>query len=188
MDLVCSSLPGHKARKEGFKSTLAKRRVSIQLHDHEAGIQEAVAHLSGPFAERPHCLDIIDTVPGRPGHKTSGFANRSWRGNIELAEPGAFAEIQNTRVFTHTIKQKLTFRCTGSPKPSDYSHRCSHSQRYTPSLYLTIHTRYRLTCSASIHTYRPVHTLKPRKTQMVIQFTGGHTAIFQRGNPYTHRQ
>lgn len=65
------------------------------------GYKKLVAHLSGPFAERPHCLDIIDTVPGRLGHKTPGFANRSWRGNVEPAQPGAFAEMQNTRAHSH---------------------------------------------------------------------------------------
>lgn len=59
------------------------------------GYKELVAHLSGPFAERPHCLDIINTVPGRLGHKTPGSAN------LEPAQPGAFAEMQDTRAHSH---------------------------------------------------------------------------------------
>lgn len=138
------------------------------------GYKKPVAHLSGPFAERPHCLNIIDNMPGRLGHKTPGFANRSWRGNVEPAQPEVFAEMRSLT----PSSRKLTFRRTGSHKPSDYSHKCSHSQRHIPSFHLTMYTWYRLTCLASIHIYTPVHTLKPRKTQVVMQFTWGHTAIF----------
>lgn len=82
------------------------------------GYKKLGAHLSGPFAERPHCLDIMDTVPGRPGHKTPGFANKG-AGEATLSLL-SLEHLLRSRTHTRSLtpsSRKLTFGCTGHPNP-----------------------------------------------------------------------
>lgn len=141
------------------------------------GDEELVAHLSGSSAERPCCLGIFETVPGRLGRKTPGSANRGWGGNLESVQPRAFTEMQKhggaelscahlhrcARVRAHTQACTVTPTlplCTHVPALPDAriftllvtrdTSTCIHEHLLRTRLYTHRHTR------------ADTHTLKPR--------------------------
>lgn len=155
-------------------------------------------------------------MPGRLGHKTPGSANRSWSGNLEPVDLGAFTERQNTHTSSHHCTHtKLTLRHGQARTRSRGSHRCSPSQLHItlPHCSHMIHT-HQHSCSAHSHidTLRHTHvhtgTLKPRthsqahnkpqrqvvvpctplKTQVVVQFTHSHTLRYMPTCTHLHTQ